>query len=138
MNEDRQKVWDEYKGAKNSSMQRMFLEYNRYFEAEQIKSRITENFKDLKVLDYGCGVADYALYFGRLGAKVDILDIDEEAVAFAYWRMEQEGITPEVNYEVDLVVFGEVLDHLEHPFEVVKDYVERGAKYIFTSSYPYR
>ncbi len=146
--EDRHKIWDEYPGHKNSSMQRMFLEYNRYFEAKQIKSVIDDilegvggSWKDIKVLDYGCGVADYGIFFARLGSFVRLLDIDSDAISFAGWRMGKEkfsyGVTNSpVGY--DLVIFGEVLDHLPDPLGTMQLVVDSGAKYIFTSSYPYR
>ena len=132
MNEDRQKIWNEYKGVKNGPMRRMFLDYNRYFEAGAIEDALESmhvDFSKLKVVDYGCGVADYALYFARLGSKVALVDIDHDAQHFALHRLNLEGLSEKTFSEVDeadLVIFGEVLDHLENPLTVVKDPIVTG------------
>lgn len=148
MNEDRQKIWDQYSREKNGPMRRMFLDYNRYHEAGKIYDELRDrnvNFKadhQFMVLDYGCGVADYGIYFARLGSFVRLLDIDNEALQFAMWRFSNEGldygVTDGIYSKYDMVVFGEVLDHLEDPFSVLWQAVKLDVKYIFTSSYPYR
>lgn len=141
--EDRQQIWDKYTGVKNGPMRRMFLDYNRYFEAGAIEDALESmhvDFTKLKVLDYGCGVSDYGIYFARLGAKVDILDIDKEALAFATWRFLQEGLHVTAIESIDfadLVIFGEVLDHLPDPLNTLAFYGKH-ARFIFTSSYPFR
>ena len=144
MNEDRQKIWDEYKGAKNGPMRRMFLDYNRYFEAGAIEDALESmhvDFSTIKVLDYGCGVADYGIYFARLGSYVRLLDIDSDALNFAIHRFKLEhfsfGITDTIT-GYDLVIFGEVLDHLDSPYDVLQQAINGGARFIFTSSYPFR
>ena len=144
MNEDRQKIWNEYKGVKNGPMRRMFLDYNRYFEAGAIEDALEAmhvNFEGFKVLDFGCGVADYGIYFARLGAFVRLLDIDVDALNFAIHRFKLEhlsfGITDTIT-GYDLVIFGEVLDHLENPYDAIQQAINGGARFIFTSSYPFR
>lgn len=143
--EDRQKIWDKYKGIKNGPMKRMFLEYDRYFEAELIKNALMSmhvDFKNLRVLDYGCGVADYGIYFARLKSAVCLYDIDDEALEFAKFRFEKEGLNAPVIDGImrnhDLIIFGEVLDHLPDPLGTIKEAVDGGVRFIFTSSYPYR
>ena len=141
--EERQKAFEKYTGPVNRNTKRMMLDYNRYHEAHQIYDRITRNGEDvtgMNVLDFGCGVADYGIYFGRDNAMVSLIDIDEETLAFAKWRFAEEDIdlyNPEKR-KFDLVIFGECLDHLDHPLDTIKKYVDEGTKYIFTSSYPYR
>jgi len=145
MNEDRQKIWDNYRGITNGSLERMFLYYNRYYEAGLIFDALKRNdtsMKNFKVLDYGCGVADYGIYFARLGADVTVHDIDHAAVMFAESRFALEnlevkrGISRDKDY--NLVIFGEVLDHLFSPLQALEEMVDSRISFIFTSSYPYR
>lgn len=142
MNEDRQAIWEEYQGEKNEQMRRMFLDYDRYFEVNKIIEALgflPNQYEDFSVLDYGCGVADYGLTLAKKGATVALIDSDDPTLAFAKWRFAREDIdlfTPERKF--DLVIFGEVLEHLDSPYDVINQYVAEGTKYIFTSSYPFR
>lgn len=144
MTEDRQKIWSEYKGPTNRNVKRMFLDYNRYFEAEAIEDTLDAmhiDYKLLNVLDYGCGVADYGIYFARLGSKVCVYDIDEEAIKFVEYRFKNENFKVTfdgVMRNHDLIIFGEVLDHLMDPYGTIKEATDDNVKFIFTSSYPYR
>jgi SAM-dependent methyltransferase len=145
MNENRQKIWDEYQGQKNGPMERMFLDYNRYNEASLIFDELRKRdvkMKGLRVLDYGCGVADYSLYFRRLGSVACIYDIDDAALEFVKHRFEKEGFNPPIIDGImsnhDLIIFGEVLDHLPDPFGAVNEAIHGQVEYIFTSSYPFR
>lgn len=146
--EIRQVVWEEYLGRKNSSMRRMFLDYTRYFEAEAIINHLKTlgtKFQELRVLDFGCGVADYGISFAREGSDVFLFDIDQDALNFAIHRFEIEGQKVRVNQlknlsgQFELAIFGEVLDHVDEPFKILIDlYYLSQVKYIFTSSYPFR
>lgn len=140
--ENRQAIFDSYKGAKNKNMRRMFLDYNRYFECISIidfmEKNLGINIRNLKVLDFGCGVGDYAIGFARCGAVVDFEDIDEDCLAFLTWRLDREKYPYKLIEDPDVVIFGEVLDHLEDPLGKIKEFVEGNTKFIFTSSYPYR
>lgn len=144
MNENRQEIWDKYIGPINRNIKRMFLDYDRYFEAEAIEDALESMHQDISkmvVLDYGCGVADYGIYFGRLGSRVCIYDTDLEALDFALYRFRLEDKRVELCKSIighDLVIFGEVLDHLENPLAVVKAAIDTKTRFIFTSSYPYR
>lgn len=143
MNEDRQKIWNEYKGVKNGPMERMFLEYDRYFEAGAIEDALESmhvNLFRMPILDFGCGVGDYGYYFAvNHSSFIEFVDIDKDALAFANWRLAQKGlINPDEPQDPQLVIFGEVLDHLESPLALIKKYIEKGTRFIFTSSYPYR
>lgn len=149
MNEDRNKIWDEYvkSGGQNHSIVRhMFTHYNRYHEAELIAKWFVENNikMDFSVLDYGCGVGDYGIYLLRQGVN-DVSFYDyPRSTKFVDYRLKREKLkgttinadTTKLNLaNYDLVIFGEVLEHLDDPYLTL---IETDAKYIFTSSYPYR
>jgi hypothetical protein len=40
--------------------------------------------------------------------------------------------------KINIAIFGEVLEHLDNPLEVITNFVNNKTKYIFTSSYPFR
>lgn len=136
----REALWKKYNGDKKPSLERSFLVYDRYDEAGRILKKLKDLgvFKDgLRVLDFGCGVSDYGIFFARLGATVSIFDSSEAAIKFASWRFEQEKLpfSLDLSGEFDLVIFGEVLEHLDSPLSSLEMF---NTKFIFTSSYPYR
>lgn len=148
--EDREAIWRLFTGSKPSYMAHPWLKYTRYFEASEIYKTLVqykENISQLKMLDYGAGVGDYAMFFGREGAEVFFYD-NQEHNAFEDFRLSLEpkikGKTIPCIADTDelptvgLVVFGEVLEHLENPLAVIKRFVDSETKYIFTSSYPFR
>ena len=148
--ENREQVWRLYTGAKPTYMEHPFLHYTRYWEAAQIYQTLLNNhvdFKTFKMLDYGAGVGDYAMLFGRIGAEVWMYD-NQEHNAFEDFRLSLEPAIKGHTFpcisekdempSVDLVVFGEVLEHLENPLAVITRFVMAETKYIFTSSYPFR
>jgi hypothetical protein len=148
MMEDRQKLWNEYQGAKPSYLEWPWLKYTRYIKAEHILQTLRELNEDITkliVLDYGCGVGDYGFVFGRAGASVIFLDLPIY-LDFIKYRASKEQIKADylgVNEDPtldkqDLVIFGEVLEHLNNPLETLKKFINKGIKYIYTSSYPYR
>ena len=128
---------------------RTMLDYDRYAQAQDIANllhRLGEDIGRLSMLDFGCLVADYAAAFARWGARVAIYD-EAEAVKFPAYRLAREGWAVEV-YTIpvigdvlmkgkDLVVFGEVLEHLEDPLEPIRHCIKQNVKYIFTSCYPF-
>ncbi|MDG2527897.1 hypothetical protein [Caulobacter endophyticus] len=128
---------------------RTMLDYSRYPQAEDVAYLLRQAGEDisrLSMLDFGCLVADYAVMFARLGAKVAIYD-DVEAVKFPAYRLAREGFDVEIHTlptegdllmkGKDLVVFGEVLEHLEDPLVPIRACIAQGVKYIFTSCYPF-
>lgn len=150
--EDRQKLWDEYTGAKPHYISWPWLQYTRYRKAETILNTLKElgeQISNLRVLDYGSGVGDYGFVFGRQGAKVTFFDRKEE-LDFSKYRVSKEPITSQFfqypedydelhkDGEFDLVIFGEVLEHVENPIEILQSFSDKKTKYIYTSSYPYR
>lgn len=153
MREFRQKIWDDYKGDKPSHMAHPWLHYTRYPYADQIIASLRNlqvDFSHFVVMDYGCGVGDYGFQFGRQGAEVIFFD-NETYINFIKFRLEQDEskfkahLVPiaqeHILYEIpfpDLVIFGEVLEHLVDPLKILTNFIEKQVKYIFTSSYPYR
>lgn len=140
--DERKKIWDEYQGVKTPEVRHNFVDYTRYYEAEHIDGILTTKgveIEKLKVIDYGCCAGDYAIYFARKGAKSYGYDIDESALNFLDYRLKRENL-PENSplNKYDLVIFGEVLEHVDDPFNLIQSYIYQGAKYMFTSSYPYR
>lgn len=153
MKEDRQKVWEDYLkqgGYDHKIVRHMFTQYNRYHEADYIlKWFINNNVKlDFPILDFGSGTGDYGIYLLRAGAsKVDMYDFPRSTQLIKYRlkiedikggkAIDADKIKPKFkNY--DFIIFGEVLEHLSDPFELLEKVVNNGTKYIFTSSYPYR
>jgi hypothetical protein len=133
----------------NPHIFRALLDYDRYPQAQFIHKTLkgrNESMDGLSVLDFGCHVSDYGIYFSRLGAKVGIYDATE-AVKFAAYRFGREGLGVEkftMPYEYrrmmtnrTLVIFGEVLEHMASPLGALKTAVACSVKYIFTSHYPY-
>ena len=129
---------------------RTMMDYTRYPEARRIHRKLRqlrEPFEKLSILDYGCLVADYGLYFSRLGARVALYDKKKVATKFARYRFAQEKRRPKVfPFPSDFaamikgrnfVIFGEVLEHLDNPLEILQECVAQSVPYIFTSCYPF-
>lgn len=156
--EDRQLIWDNYVadgGQPHKTVRHMFVDYSRYYEADLVRNAMSQEGEDLtklKVLDYGCGAGDYGMEFARRGAKVDFYDYPR-ATQFVAYRLGLEHLdngtpvsadhTPfkkfhETLGNYDLIIFGEVLEHLHNPLAILKACNLLKVKYIFTSSYPYR
>jgi 2-polyprenyl-3-methyl-5-hydroxy-6-metoxy-1,4-benzoquinol methylase len=151
--ENKQQIWDEYLsqgGEDHPNVRHMFLDYSRYYEARLIKEWFDGQggLGGLRILDYGCGVGDYGLYFLRNGAtKVDMYDFPR-ASNLVQFRLDKENLeggralnADKARLRLDLydvVIFGEVLEHLPDPAALLAKLVKFGTKYIFTSSYPYR
>lgn len=128
---------------------RTMLDYSRYYEAKYVEKALSSvgvAIPGLRMLDFGCLVSDYGLYFARRGASVAIYD-NETAINFAEFRYAREGFQP-LTYRMptsydelfrgrELVVFGEVLEHVNDPVVIAKACIDSGVHYMFTSCYPY-
>lgn len=152
--EDRAAIWDDYVkagGEPHRIVRHMFVDYSRYYEAKLIRKWFFEAgvaLKDITVLDYGCGVGDYGILLLREGAKEVMFYDFPRSTNFVNYRLQNEKLKNGfaisgdditlVAYPYDLIIFGEVLEHLLNPYELLADVVENNVKYIFTSSYPYR
>ena len=94
-------------------------------ELKKLKMKIEQ----LQILDFGCLISDYGIYFARLGAKVMIYD-KNSATNFAEFRFKKERLsvkTTNIPYDYlsltngkDLVIFGEVLEHLDNPLLAIE------------------
>lgn len=155
VNENRTKIWDDYiaqGGMQHKVVKHMMVDYNRYHESTLIGDTLVDfkvDLADLKVLDYGCGVGDYGIHLLRQGAgKVDFYDYPRSVQLVSY-RLQQEKLKNgtiidadrdrKPNFlDYDLIIFGEVLEHLDNPFNILKNCNMAKVRFIFTSSYPYR
>jgi 2-polyprenyl-3-methyl-5-hydroxy-6-metoxy-1,4-benzoquinol methylase len=154
--EVRQDIWDAYikdGGMEHRTVKHMFVDYSRYHEGRLINNWFIDNkiARDgLEVLDYGCGVGDYGMYLLRR-SKINVTFYDfPRSSEFVDYRLKRESLEDRgyamsadsfkfSNYrKFDLIIFGEVLEHLDDPAELLALVVSDRVKYIFTSSYPYR
>jgi SAM-dependent methyltransferase len=127
---------------------RTMVNYSRYTEAAHILAKlnsIKRPIEGLRVLDFGCGVSDYGVFFARRGAKISVCD-KAEMLNFVKFRFDQQNLSVELIDRdnpgalfmgKDLVIFGEVLEHLDDPLSVLRTCGNASVKYIFTSSYPF-
>lgn len=159
-NENREKLLfqflERHPLARVEYLRRQILEYNRYYEADKLLEAVQhdwgKDFSHFSAVDYGCGVGDYGITFARAGAFPVFIDFPVEC-EFVKFRIEQEDkqlgfLTLPVTehgeiYKVpegacNLVIFGEILEHLDEPAKVLREYANAKTNYIFTSSYPYR
>ncbi len=87
-------------------------------------------FPDTNVLDYGCSIADYGLSFAVNGYSVTLCDIEGGNIEIGKQRFEKrnlkykpitislDNLYPQY-HKMDIVVAGEVLEHLRDPLTVV-------------------
>lgn len=127
---------------------RTLLDYTRYPDCYNIYRRLKSSldFRHLAVLDYGCLVSDYGFFFGMLGSKISICDLKEHA-DFASFRLSRHRIPHTTHYapipyssvthKIGLAIFGEVLEHLDDPLELLESCVENRVQYLYTTHYPY-
>jgi 2-polyprenyl-3-methyl-5-hydroxy-6-metoxy-1,4-benzoquinol methylase len=91
----------------------------------------------INLLDYGCGIADPAVYLGSMGASATIVDLPTDTIEFADWRLTQREISHETRSpdnteepvhlpknEYDLVILSEFLEHVRHPLQFLKATVD--------------
>src|SRR5262249_2298511 len=80
-------------------------------------------------LDYGSGIGNDALVFGKAGFTVTLADISDVLLAFAAFRCRRRGIpTTTVDLKraapppdaIDVVLCFDVLEHIPEPLPVVK------------------
>lgn len=94
--------------------------------------------KNLKVLDYGCGVGTLSLYLASLGNDVVGVDISSEAINIAKQSAKLNGKnlkkirfytlnegTKKVSNDFDLVLCIEVMEHVHHEKELLGFFVEK-------------
>lgn len=155
MIEDREAILKEYFGDywANPYIQRL-MGYDRYHEARMIEEELVSDgvdFKNLKLIDFGCAVGDYGMHFMRLGSWCLFQDFPFW-IDFVKFRAKKESLLERADFlsvsyppipthlvmsTPSLAIFSEVLEHLDNPLEVIKDN-GGNCEYIFTSSYPYK
>lgn len=85
----------------------------------------------LSLLDFGCGNGSaVSRYLVELGCRFTGVDIHPPSIEFArkhYSRPNAEFITPDglSGRTFDILVYADVLEHLDHPLEVLKDHANR-------------
>ncbi|WP_216850616.1 bifunctional 2-polyprenyl-6-hydroxyphenol methylase/3-demethylubiquinol 3-O-methyltransferase UbiG [Acidisoma sp. L85] len=116
-----------------TSITRLMLKYDRFNQAYRVltaisRDRQSSDYSGLRVIDYGCGAADYSLMFAALGARPVLVDIGGGPIEFASYRMQRRNIsykaiavTSDREYpalpKVDIINATEVLEHvLDPPF----------------------
>ena len=145
---ERRALWDAFQKDHRPDptvahhLQRMLFAYTRYPEAESVLAHLPPD--GGRVLDFGCGVGDYGVSFARRGWDVAFCDVPG-ILDFVEFRCQHEDITGEFvpapdNRTVefpgfDVSVFGEVLEHLTNPLELLTACVQH-VRWIITSSYP--
>lgn len=131
------------------SIIRTMMDYTRYPEAGRLHQKLNMLGVDVSALssvDFGCLVADYAIYFARLGSRVTVYDT-REILRFVAYRFKSEHLRARMfarptDYRIffrraDLVMFGEVLEHMHYPINALKACVNASVQYVYTSCYPF-
>ncbi|HWU81718.1 MAG TPA: methyltransferase [Caulobacter sp.] len=113
----------------NWLMTQCMLHHTRLEDALQLllaMRRVTPHDRPLRVIDFGCGAADFGLLFALNGAEVTLVDLERGILPFAAWRLKRRGLnvrTVAVRAEdpypalpkADLVIAGDVLEYLIDP-----------------------
>lgn len=108
---------------------RLMLRYHLYGIGEKIEKavRTSKDIKRLRVLDYGCGVADASVWLALNGAKVTIVDLQDKKFDFAKWRFAKRKLKVEAIGAVetekpvrlrglfDVIIMAEFLEHVRNP-----------------------
>jgi hypothetical protein len=101
------------------------------------------------VLDYGCSISDYGLFFARNGYQVTLCDIKDGNLKFAEWRFVKRNLNyhtipvssdclyPQFRH-FDIIVASETLEHLRNPFISVNNIYEglNSNGYLWVTGYP--
>jgi len=153
---DDEKLLDKYVVGADKQVVSHMLRYTRYDKSIELVYYFNQKYKknerkQIKVLDYGCGVADYALSFGVYGYHITLSDIEGGVVEFAKWRFKKRNLKCDfipVNAsnmypafgQQDIIVAGEVLEHIRAPLRTVQAFYNAlpSGGYLWVSAYPYR
>ena len=130
------------------------LSYNRFDQEFCVlkfcnKKYGLKNRDSVRVLDYGCSIADYGLIFAIAGYSVTLCDISSGNINVGKWRFDKRRLSynfievglsnlyPKIEM-MDLVIAGEVLEHIRNPKLVVENIYNglRPDGYFWTSGYP--
>lgn|GEM_PF-2571712 len=147
-------LFKSYYTAKEVYLAVLMLHYTRYDRAYRLIKfydfiRNKGRKSSTKILDYGCGAADFGVVCALEGHNVTLCDIKGGNLEFARWRFEkrnlkyntieitEDNIYPDFG-EFQLIIAGEVLEHLRNPLTAVENiYKSLGADgYLWLSDYP--
>jgi ubiquinone/menaquinone biosynthesis C-methylase UbiE len=121
---------------KEKLMQQIFTNHTEYTLAEDLKrlrfitTLITEHLPPgSKILDVGCGTGNNAYQLAQMGYTVKGIDPDSDSIAYAREKFKHPNLRYELNDAnsmdsendvYDGIVCSEVLEHLDHPENLVK------------------
>ena len=117
-------------------MARLMMAYTRFPVAWRLVQFMNSYYppskrNGVRILDYGCGAADYALAFALYGYQITICDIEGGNLDFALWRFKQRNIPvfviavkednlyPSLPVH-DVVISGEFFEHVRDPLQVLQ------------------
>jgi 2-polyprenyl-3-methyl-5-hydroxy-6-metoxy-1,4-benzoquinol methylase len=148
------KVLAHYRDDIEMHLTKKMLAYTRFGAALKVLRYVNAYFpknrrQEIKVLDYGCGVADYALAFANQGYHPVLCDIEGSHLDFAEWRFRRRGLAydsiPVTNDNlypdfgtIHIIIAGEVLEHVRDPLQVVQKFdqaMPKGA-FFWSSGFP--
>lgn len=124
------------------------LGYNRYYECEKLADAITLP-DNAAILDFGCGVADFGVFYAfRTTNRVWLNDRQEEFKPAVDHRFRALGIEKQDWREesqlppnfFDLVIANEVLEHVPETYETFVRLAEsvKPGGWLYTSNIPFR
>lgn len=149
------RLFSAYREARLDYCARMMLGYTRLEKAKALLKILNAYYPphqrpSIRVLDYGCGVADYGLAFALFGYAVTLCDIEGGNLDFAAWRFGQRNLpcsllpVSESNPNPDLeqhhiILAGELLEHLRNPLQAVQNGLKAlpPGGFFWTSGYPF-
>lgn len=126
-----------YRDASFLYSARLMMAYTRFPTAWKLVQYVNSLFPParrnrIRVLDYGCGAADYALAFATQGYPVTLCDIAGGNLDFAEWRFKRRNIPirvlpvrdndlyPQLPSQ-DIVLSGELFEHVREPLLILQN-----------------
>lgn len=152
---DDKKLIKKYAGQVERKAVSHMLRYTRLDKSIELVSYFNKIFrkparKEIKVLDYGCGVADYGMSFAVYGYGITLSDVEGGVIEFSKWRFKKRNLKcssipvtesnmyPDLG-EQDIIVAGEVLEHIRDPLRTVQSFHNAlpSEGYLWVSAYPF-
>lgn len=114
----------------------------QYFFARKLIGLLQEEKKSM-VLDYGAGAGNMGMIFAMAGFHTNFVEVEGALTHFIRWRLERHfirswvfGHNDDLDENVyDLVCMQNVLEHLDHPMEVLQKLtkaMKKGAYFLIT------